>query len=61
MKINISNLGPVVKAQIELKPLTLFIGDNSTGQTWTAYVITSLLGSYGLQRYLEAYLDNKTE
>jgi DNA polymerase III delta prime subunit len=61
MKINISNLGTIVNAQIELKPLTLFIGDNSTGKTWTAYAIASILGSYGHKRYLEAYLDNKTE
>jgi hypothetical protein len=61
MKINISNLGTVVNAQIELKPLTCFIGDNSTGKTWTAYAIASILGSYGHKRYLEAYLDNKTE
>jgi len=61
MKIKISNLGTVVNAQIELKPLTLFVGDNSTGKTWTAYAISSLLGSYGHQKYLEAYLDDKTE
>jgi len=61
MKINISNLGAIVNAQIELKPLTVFIGDNSTGKTWTAYAIASILGAYGHKKYLEAYLDNKTE
>jgi hypothetical protein len=61
MIINISNLGAIVNAQIELKPLTVFIGDNSTGKTWTAYAIASILGAYGHKKYLEAYLDNKTE
>jgi predicted ATPase len=60
MKINISHLGAITHAQIELKPLTVFIGDNSTGKTWAAYAIASILGPYGQQKYLEAYLNHQT-
>ncbi|HIE02356.1 MAG TPA: ATP-binding protein [Thiotrichaceae bacterium] len=60
MKINISHLGAITNAQIELKPLTVFVGDNNTGKTWAAYAIASILGHYGQKRYLEAYLNNQT-
>jgi len=59
--INISNLGVVKNAQIHLKPLTVFVGENSTGKTWTAYTIACLLGHYGYKKYLESYLNGETE
>ncbi len=61
MKINISNLGVIKNAQIELKPLTVFVGENGTGKTWAAYAIAGLLGPYGHKKYLEAYLNDKTD
>ncbi len=60
MKINISHLGIIKHAQIELKPFTVFLGENGTCKTWAAYTIAGLLGPYGRQRYLEAYLNGKT-
>ncbi len=61
MKINISHLGAVNQANIDLKPLTVFVGDNGTGKTWTAYTLLAIFGEYGLQKYLESYLDGKTK
>ncbi|MFN5873515.1 MAG: hypothetical protein ACK44G_13450, partial [Aphanizomenon sp.] len=61
MKIEIANLGFIQKAEIDLKPLTVFIGGNGTGKTWTAYTLASILGEYGRERYLQAYLDKKTQ
>jgi predicted ATPase len=61
MKINISNLGAVNQAEIDLKPLTVFVGDNGTGKTWTAYTLLAIFGEYGLQKYLESYLDRETK
>ncbi len=60
MKITISNLGLIKNAQIELKPFTVFLGENGTSKTWVAYTIAGLLGHYGRIKYLEAYLNNKT-
>ncbi|MEN9461227.1 MAG: hypothetical protein RIS84_1247, partial [Pseudomonadota bacterium] len=60
MKIKISNLGMIKNAEIELKPLTIFMGDNGTGKTWVAYTIAALFGGYGYEKYLEAYLEGKT-
>ena len=61
MKIQIANLGVIEKAEIDLKPLTVFIGGNGTGKTWTAYTLASILGEYGCERYWKAYLDKKTQ
>jgi predicted ATPase len=61
MKVEISNLGVIKKAEIDLKPLTVFIGGNSTGKTWTAYTLASILGQYGFERYWKAYIDGKTQ
>ena len=43
MKVEIRNLGVIKKAEIDLKPLTVFIGRNGTGKTWTAYTLASIL------------------
>jgi predicted ATPase len=61
MKIEIRHLGVVNNATIELKPLTVFIGENGTGKTWTAYTLSAILGRYGCQKYLKAYLDGQTQ
>ncbi len=61
MKIEIANLGVIEKAEIDLKPLTVFIGGNGTGKTWTAYTLASILGEYGCERYWQAYIDKNTK
>jgi predicted ATP-dependent endonuclease of OLD family len=61
MKIEIYSLGAIEKATIELKPFTVFIGENSTGKTWTAYTLSAILGSIGYEHYLKTYLDGKIQ
>lgn len=56
MKIRIQNLGVVRRGEIELKPLTIFVGPNNVGKTWVAYTLAGVFGSYGLQKYVEAYV-----
>jgi len=56
MKINIKNLGAVQTASIELKPLTIFIGENNTGKTWAAYTISSLFGRESFVDYHTNFL-----
>ncbi|MDM8527168.1 ATP-binding protein [Anaerolineales bacterium HSG24] len=55
MKINIKDLGVLKKAEFDLKPLTIFIGPNNMGKTWTAYALSAVLGSYGLERFIYEY------
>ena len=59
MQITIKNLGAVKEGIIDIKPLTIFIGPNNTGKTWTAYAITSLFSPYMRKRYVNAYLNDK--
>lgn len=60
MKITIRNLGIIKDAQIDLKPLTVFIGENGTGKTWAAYSLAGILGPYGYEQYVKFYLENRT-
>jgi hypothetical protein len=61
MKVEIHNLGVINSASIELKPLTVFIGENSTGKTWAAYTLSAILGQHGYQKYLKAFSEGKTQ
>ncbi len=51
----IRNLGPVREANINIKPLTVFIGQNNTGKTWTAYLIASAFSSLCIFELLERF------
>jgi hypothetical protein len=48
--IRISNLGPIKRASIEIKPLTIFVGGHNTGKSYAAQVVYAmakvLRGSY---------------
>ena len=59
MKITICNLGTIERAEIDLKPLTIFIGPNNTGKTWTAMALAGIFGPYGFTPYLDAYIQGE--
>ncbi len=59
MKVKIKNLGAVHEADIELRPLTVFVGANNTGKTWAAYALSAVLGQYGWDKYTSAYVADK--
>ena len=61
MKVTVKNLGAVNEAEIDLKPLTVFVGHNSTGKTWTAYALASVFSSYGCEKYLGSYVNGETK
>jgi predicted ATPase len=61
MKITVKNLGAVEQAEIDLKPLTVFVGHNGTGKTWTAYALASIFSRHGYGEYFEKYLESKTQ
>jgi AAA ATPase-like protein len=54
MKIAVHNLGMIKEAEIDLKPLTIFIGPNNAGKTWLAYTLSAILGQYGWPKYTNA-------
>ena len=40
--INVKNFGPIEKAEIDLRPLTIFVGESNTGKTYLAALIYAL-------------------
>ena len=46
-QISIRNLGPIAQADLELKPLTIFVGPNNSGKSYAALTIYSLVRSIG--------------
>ncbi len=55
MKIAVRNFGIIREAEIDLKPLTIFVGPNNMGKTWLAYALAGIFGSHGHFGYLEDY------
>src|SRR5579859_5613460 len=53
MKITIRNLGVIKKAEINLKPLTIFIGPNNSGKTWLAYTLAAVFGEFGISQFTD--------
>ena len=47
IQIAVENFGPIEKAEIDLRPLTVFVGESNTGKTYLAALI------YALQRNFE--------
>lgn len=61
MKIEIKNLGAVKEGQVKIKPLTVFIGPNNSGKTWTAYGVSSIFGPIALGHYSKYFLEESFE
>ncbi|MDE0014912.1 MAG: AAA family ATPase [Candidatus Poribacteria bacterium] len=45
--INVQNFGPIEKAEIDLRPLTVFVGESNTGKTYLAALIYALHQHFG--------------
>ena len=49
--IAVENFGPIEKAEIDLRPLTVFVGESNTGKTYLAALIYALQRAfYGISR-----------
>jgi predicted ATPase len=46
LKVGMKDFGPIAEGEIELKPLTVFIGPNNSGKSYAAMLIHSVLKSY---------------
>lgn len=45
LKLTLENFGPLRKAEIELKPMTIFIGPNNSGKSYVAMMFYSLFSA----------------
>ena len=56
LQLSVSNFGPIAKANIDLRPLTVFVGPSNTGKSYLAILIYALhrfFGDYIGRRYFE--------
>jgi len=54
VKLYLNNFGPFEEAEVELKPLTVFIGRNSTGKSMFSYLLWALSSAEPLPDRVEA-------
>jgi predicted ATPase len=54
VKLYLNNFGPFEEAEVELKPLTIFIGRNSTGKSMLLYLLWALSSAEPLPDRVEA-------
>jgi predicted ATP-dependent endonuclease of OLD family len=54
-------MGAIREGEIEIKPLTVFIGPNNSGKTWAAYGISSIFSPFSWNIYTEAYIKGSLE
>ena len=47
VNLNVQNFGPIEKAEIDLRPLTIFVGESNTGKTYLAALIYALHKHFG--------------
>ena len=55
LQLSVSNFGPIAKAEIDLRPLTVFVGPSNTGKSYLAILIYALhrfFGDYTGSQYL---------
>ena len=51
IQLAVENFGPIEKAEIDLRPLTVFVGESNTGKTYLAALIYALQSTfYGISR-----------
>lgn len=56
--IKVQNFGPIEQAEIDLRPLTVFVGESNTGKTYLAALIYALYGSFaGFARFPWSHQD----
>lgn len=46
MRLSVTNFGPIAEADIELRPLTVFVGPSNTGKSYLASLIYALHNSF---------------
>ena len=46
VEIAVENFGPIAKANIDLRPLTVFVGPSNTGKTYFATLVYALHGAF---------------
>jgi len=62
LELTVSNFGPIAEANIELRPMSVFVGPSNTGKSYMAVLIYSLhkfFSAYPYRRYARLDLSRK--
>ena len=62
LELTVANFGPVAKANIELRPMSVFVGPSNTGKSYMAVLIYALhkfFSAYPYRRYMRLDLSKK--
>ena len=57
-RLDVEDFGPIVKASVDLRPLTVFIGPSNTGKSYLAilmYALHQCFGDGSITPYATAY------
>ena len=46
LKLSVTNLGPIARADIDLRPMTVFVGPSNTGKSYMAMLVYALHGFF---------------
>ena len=52
LQLEVSNFGPIAKANIDLRPLTVFVGPSNTGKSYLAILIYALHKHFGTSDWM---------
>ncbi len=47
LELDVANFGPIIEANIDLRPLTVFVGPSNTGKSWLAILVYALHQHFG--------------
>ena len=47
VSLSVQNFGPIEKAEIDMRPLTVFVGESNTGKTYLAALLYALHQHFG--------------
>ena len=61
LKLRVTNLGPIVEADIDLRPLTVFVGPSNTGKSYLAMLIYALHSAFSSSSYLHFRYVGRTQ
>ena len=62
LELTVSNFGPIAEANIELRPMSVFVGPSNTGKSYMAVLIYALhkfFSAYSYRRYASLNLSKK--
>ncbi len=52
LQLEVSYFGPIAKANIDLRPLTVFVGPSNTGKSYLAILIYALHKHFGADNWM---------